>query len=373
MTAPEPSADGASGVVRNRNRRPSSSVAAAESLLSSVESAAAGLERKVEDALLVLWDDLPAWRRDNAFILTGYRPDSNSYLGSLRSLAYLHNESVNIWSHLLGAAAFLVAAAVLRVVAPRYGAAAPADVLVFACFFAGAVACLGMSAAYHAISNHSPEVAKWGNKLDYSGIVLLIVGSYVPALYYGFYCHPGLMKFYLSTVSLSLARSCSLSLHIHTNTQTHTHTKLDKGNNANSPSPPFPPKKIVLLGLGCGAVSWVEFFRAPEWRTFRACMFVALGASGVVPVLHGAAVYGRAEMEARMSLSWVVLHGAMYILGAFLYALRWPERSSPGTFDIWGSSHQIFHFFVVAAAATHLYGMAKAFDYHHSARGSLCL
>ncbi|KAK2038252.1 hemolysin III family channel protein [Colletotrichum somersetense] len=327
MTAPEPSADGASGVVRNRNRRPSS---AAESLLSSVESTAAVLEKKVEDALLVLWDDLPAWRRDNAFILTGYRPDSNSYLGSLRSLAYLHNESVNIWSHLLGAVAFIVAGAVLHsVVAPRYGTAAPADVLVFACFFAGAVACLGMSATYHAISNHSPEVAKWGNKLDYSGIVFLIVGSYVPALYYGFYCHPGLMKFYLST--------------------------------------------IALLGLGCGAVSWVEFFRAPEWRTFRACIFVALGASGVVPVLHGAAVYGRAEMEARMSLSWVVLHGAMYILGAFLYAFRWPERSSPGTFDIWGSSHQIFHFFVVAAAATHLYGMAKAFDYHHSARGSLCL
>ncbi|KAK1585639.1 hemolysin III family channel protein [Colletotrichum navitas] len=330
MTASKPSADGAPGVVRNRNRRPSSSAATAEGLLSSVESTVAGLEKKVEEALLILWDDLPAWRRDNAFILTGYRPDSNSYLGSLRSLGYLHNESVNIWSHLLGAVAFLVAGAVLHgVVAPRYGAAAPTDVLVFACFFAGAVACLGMSATYHAISNHSPEVAKWGNKLDYSGIVFLIVGSYVPALYYGFYCHPGLMKFYLSMIN--------------------------------------------LLGLGCGAVSWIEFFRAPEWRTFRACMFIALGTSGVVPVLHGAAIYGRAEMEARMSLSWVVLHGAMYIFGAFLYALRWPERSFPGTFDIWGSSHQIFHFFVVAAAATHLYGMAKAFDYNHSVRGSLCL
>ncbi|KAK1994455.1 HlyIII-domain-containing protein [Colletotrichum falcatum] len=325
MTASKPpSTDGASGVVRNRNRRPS-----AEGLLSSVETTVGGLEKKVEEALLVMWDDLPAWRRDNAFILTGYRRDSNSYLGSLRSLAYLHNESVNIWSHLLGAAAFLVAAAVLRsAAAPRYATAAPADVLVFACFFAGAVACLGMSATYHALSNHSPEVAKWGNKLDYSGIVFLIVGSYVPALYYGFYCHPDLMRFYLST--------------------------------------------ICLLGLGCGAVSWIEFFRAPEWRTFRACMFVALGASGVVPVLHGAAVYGLAEMEARMSLSWVVLHGAMYILGAFVYALRWPERSRPRTFDIWGSSHQIFHFFVVAAAATHLYGMARAFDHHHSAGGSVC-
>ncbi|KAF9871372.1 hypothetical protein CkaCkLH20_11019 [Colletotrichum karsti] len=300
-----------------------------ESLLAAAEHKAHDLERKIERALLVLWDDLPHWRRDNAYILSGYRPDSNSYLGSFKSLGYLHNESVNIWSHLLGAVAFLLGGAFLyTVVAPRYASASSTDLLVFSCFFAGAVACLGMSATYHALCNHSPEVAKWGNKLDYSGIVFLIVGSYVPALYYGFYCHPGLMTVYLNT--------------------------------------------IVLLGLGCGMVSWVEFFRAPEWRTFRACMFVALGTSGVVPVVHGLTVYGRAELENRMSLSWVALHGLMYIFGAFLYAFRWPERSSPGTFDIWGSSHQIFHFFVVLAAATHLYGMAKAFDYHHSVMGSQC-
>lgn len=47
------------------------------------------------------------------------------------------------------------------------------------------------------------------------------------------------------------------------------------------------------------------------------------------------------------------------------YQARWPERSFPGSFDIWGSSHQIFHMFVLLAAATHFYGMAKAFDSHH--------
>ncbi|TDZ22097.1 ADIPOR-like receptor [Colletotrichum orbiculare MAFF 240422] len=299
------------------------------SLLSKAEHAAQTIEHKIEQTLLVLWDDLPTWRRDNAYILSGYRPDSNSYLASFRSLAYLHNESVNIWSHLLGALAFVAGAAVLyTTVAPRYATASPADVLVFSCFFAGAVSCLGMSATYHAISNHSPAVAKWGNKLDYSGIVFLIVGSYVPAMYYGFFCHPHLMTVYLSI--------------------------------------------IALLGLGCGVVSWLEVFRTPEWRPFRAAMFVALGASGVVPVLHGLRVYGAAGLEDRMSLSWVALHGLMYILGAVLYAARWPERTSPGTFDIWGSSHQIFHLFVVLAAVTHLFGMVKAFDYHHTVMGSRC-
>ncbi|RKK13906.1 hypothetical protein BFJ66_g3605 [Fusarium oxysporum f. sp. cepae] len=305
-----------------RNRRPS--------VTDNLINAAKNFESKFEQSLLILWDDLPAWRRDNAFILSGYRQSHGSYAHSFRSLFYLHNESVNIWSHLLGAIVFLASAAYVdRVVRPRYESASSADVLVFACFFGGAVVCLGMSATYHTLSNHSDTVSKWGNKLDYTGIVALIVGSYVPALYYGFFCLPNLMAFYLWV--------------------------------------------ICILGLGCTIVSWVERFRTPAWRPYRAMMFIGLGLSGVVPVIHGLFIYGYQGLEDRMSLSWVLLHGVMYIFGAVLYAARWPERSAPGAFDIWGSSHQIFHIFVILAAVTHFYGMAKAFDYHHTIMGSQCL
>lgn len=50
---------------------------------------------------------------------------------------------------------------------------------------------------------------------------------------------------------------------------------------------------------------------------------------------------------------------------------RIPERWRPGAFDIWGSSHQIFHVLVVLAAATHLVGLLKAFDYEHSFRSGV--
>ncbi|KAI9148063.1 ADIPOR-like receptor IZH2 [Paramyrothecium foliicola] len=321
MTASTQTDPGANGL---RQRRRSS--AAADTLVQTAKT----IERKVEDALLMLWDELPAWRRDNAFILSGYRQSRASYMHSLRSLFYMHNESVNIWSHLVGAA--LAAAASLylyTVVRPRYASARPDDVAVFACFFGGAVLCLGMSATFHTLLNHSAAVAKWGNKLDYTGIVALIVGSYVPALYYGFFCDPKLLTFYLGL--------------------------------------------ICTLGTGCGIVSWVEKFRTPELRHVRAMMFIGLGLSGVIPMIHGLTIYGYQGLEDRMSLSWVILHGAMYIFGAVLYAVRWPERSSPGSYDLWGNSHQIFHMFVVLAAATHLYGMAKAFDYHHTIMGSQCL
>ena len=181
-----------------RRRRRSSVASAADALLSSARHA----ESEVTSALLLLWDDLPAWRRDNAYILSGYRRSTASFADCFSSLGYLHNETVNIYSHLLGAAAFLSCAAfALSVVAPRYETASASDVLVFGCFFAGAVLCLGMSATYHAVLNHSEGVSRWGNKLDYSGIVFLIVGSYVPALYYGFFCEPELMTFYLGLVS----------------------------------------------------------------------------------------------------------------------------------------------------------------------------
>ncbi len=85
--------------------------------------------------------------------------------------------------------------------------------LALGCFFAGAVGCLGMSATYHLLCNHSEAVARWGNKLDYSGIVLLIVGSYVPALWYGFFCWAGWLTGYLGAVStLSFSLSLALSL-----------------------------------------------------------------------------------------------------------------------------------------------------------------
>ena len=41
-------------------------------------------------------------------MLTGYRCGFTDWRTSLRSIFMWHNETVNIWSHLLGAIAFLV-------------------------------------------------------------------------------------------------------------------------------------------------------------------------------------------------------------------------------------------------------------------------
>ena len=50
-----------------------------------------------------------------------------------------------------------------------------------------------------------------------------------------------------------------------------------------------------------------------------------------------------------------------YIFGCFFYVGKFPERCCPGKFDYFGSSHQIWHCMVLAAAIIHYVGAMDAF------------
>lgn len=157
----------------------------------------------IKEELIVLWDNLPHWQRDNQFIVRGYRKASDSYMQCFSSLSYIHNETVNIYTHLLGSLAFLLLAPSfynMVISSHDYTQASKEDIYVFACFFTGAIFCLGMSATYHTISDHSEAVHGFGNKLDYLGIILMIWGSFVPSIYYGFGCHPQWISTYWTMV-----------------------------------------------------------------------------------------------------------------------------------------------------------------------------
>ena len=158
------------------------------------------------DQQLLDWSELPNWRRDNHYIHTAYRPLTGSFLTSFSSLFYMHNESLNVYTHLVGAALFALLATRYPLFLPASSTTiTSADSIVFTFFFAGAVVCLGISSLFHLFSNHSREVCTRGNQADYVGIVILITGSFVPSVFYGFYCEAFLQKTYWGMVS-SLTR-----------------------------------------------------------------------------------------------------------------------------------------------------------------------
>ena len=50
---------------------------------------------------------LPDWLQDNDYLVKGHRPPLESTVECLRSIFRIHTETINIWTHLLGALLFL--------------------------------------------------------------------------------------------------------------------------------------------------------------------------------------------------------------------------------------------------------------------------
>ena len=126
--------------------------------LLTVQEADTAIRRRPVNRVLISYDELPAWRQNNQFILAHYRPTSYSFFTSFQSLFQLHNESVNIHSHLFGAWVFFFIA--LSLYAFERHLLTWADTVAFLIFFSSAIVCLGISATYHSVSNHSPKVRR---------------------------------------------------------------------------------------------------------------------------------------------------------------------------------------------------------------------
>ncbi|OVA03972.1 Hly-III-related [Macleaya cordata] len=109
---------------------------------------------------------------------------------------------------------------------------------------------------------------------------------------------------------------------------------------------------ITLLGIATIIASLLPVFQTPEYRKVRASLFFGMGFSGVAPILHKLILFSD-QPEALHTTGYEILMGVFYGIGALVYATRIPERWMPGKFDIAGHSHQLFHLLVLAGAYTH--------------------
>ncbi|CAH8501223.1 unnamed protein product [Heterobilharzia americana] len=269
---------------------------------------------------VVNFQRLPAWLKDNDMLLHGHRPELNNVWACVKSVFRIHTETGNIWTHLLGCFSFTII--FLFMLCQRSSLLQWQDKFVFSIFFLGAVCCLGFSCVFHTISCHSEYVARIMNKLDYAGIAFLTVGSFVPYLYYTFYCIFWAKAFYLILIG--------------------------------------------VLGISAVIISMSTKFATPPFRPLRAGVFIALGLSGVIPCIHAIIINGFWQSVNYGSLGWLSLMAVLYISGAAIYAARIPERWFRGRFDLWLQSHQIFHVFVIVAAFVHYHGVIQLANYRLS-------
>lgn len=161
----------------------------------------ASLLQKAKTRVLLLFDELPEWAKDNEHILTGWRPETNSYLECVKSMCYVHNETGNIYSHFLAAVWMVLLGSWWSFYArDHYPATSSDDVIVFFLFFLGGTVCYLLSTAYHVFSNHSHATHLFCLKLDFLGILTVTAGCFPPGRY-TFPCASRQVKFTWITVS----------------------------------------------------------------------------------------------------------------------------------------------------------------------------
>ena len=293
---------------------------AKEALRDSIDNAIVLAKEK----RLIGYADLPHPWRINPHILNGYR-FTTSKVECFTSVFTLNNELVNIWSHLIGLIIMLSIAFYFYPLTPNFSLSTDADVMIAAIFFFAACKCLVCSTLWHTMSGISsqPLMERFAC-VDYTGISLLVAASIITIEYTAFYCEPVSQFVYI----------------------------------------------LLTMSLGIGGVilPWHPTFNRAELAWARVGFYSTLALTGFAPL---------AQLTYTRGFEWCVYFYLpitksilVYAAGASIYASKIPERWSPGLFDYFGGSHNIWHLAVLGGILFHYYAMQDLFSgAFHRAQG----
>jgi len=98
------------------------------------------------------------------------------------------------------------------------------------------------------------------------------------------------------------------------------------------------------------AFSLSDWFYQPQYRLIKTACFVGMGFYGVVPFVHLVVLHGPFNSILVKPLLYLFSVGISFLLGVGFYITHFPECCCPGKFDIWFHSHQIWHLCVIGGA-----------------------
>ena len=164
-------------------------------------------------ARTVTCKEISEWQWDNKYILSGYRPEKADYWDIFVSLTFVHNETCNIYTHLIGALLLpLVATVTMQYLGePQFLNVLSMDYTVFSIFFWCAEVCLVLSTFFHLMQAHSHRVEQFWHGLDMLGIIICIVGTFFSGINYIFFCEEPLQYLHWGIVSVPGRRTSPLT------------------------------------------------------------------------------------------------------------------------------------------------------------------
>lgn len=268
-------------------------------------------------------EEIPEWCQDNEYIIKGYRKCEMGYIYYLKSIFQLHNETFNIWTHLLGALLFIgltIYTFGYHIVSNYWG-----DFIAIGVFLFTVIFCFSTSFIMHCLYPMSEETCNCLLKADYFGISLLILGSYGPFIYYAFYCQENIQWIYYIIVN--------------------------------------------ILGLITIILSCLPKFHLPKYRGYRALSFSLFISSVICPIIHRISLSPNNQDDFAIELEYYVLSLFFYLIGGFFFIRQYPENNCQNNCTIHLSSHKIFHLFTVFGAMVTYIGIIKT---HEASKNIIC-
>jgi adiponectin receptor len=258
------------------------------------------------------YEIVPDWSKDNPYILSHYRQTGKTWEYYLSSIFKLHNETANIWTHILaslGYLSFLIWSIVeYRNVIETYTIQA----IIFYSYIIFSFICFTFSSIMHTFYPISEKICNRLMSLDYSGIFINMTSTISAFIYFSFYCNIVYQKLYfilLTTVTFIIMS--------------------------------------IFIKYNC--------LTAPQLKPFRTFLFCIYGISLTAPIIHRLTVSLQNDSYFLDELRLCLLSIMLYIVGICFYITLIPEKFKAGKFDLIGNSHNIFHLFVLCGNGVYTY------------------
>lgn len=255
------------------------------------------------------------------YIHSGFRPLNKPYIYYAKSLFTKHNETVNSWSHFIGAIYVLYLTLSLDFSNPYSWPILTSMITSIIMFFASASAHLMHQKSHYCHMNCF--------LCDFGGISFNAFGASLMQIHI---CSPiwyfNLLEPYILPVLGFQSMMCCLLNSL-------AQTKYKR---------PYPKIKKILQFAPCGFL-WIF---------------------SMVPVYIGLFDFLRNDFnedtELKINYGYHLTHNIIFLIGAAFFALDFPQRFFPGKLDFIGQGHNIFHICIFTVVSLQIHGCYADFE-----------